>query len=426
VDVHKRATGWGWGEIFTPDGRCMAILDHLGELLLRDQEIPMRLEADTFQRETGDFGERLVFPVRSLIVKDKLRNTSFEPWLNYPIEKNSMVGEATLTLAPDQPVLKVSLRLISQANQWARYVRGPWLKAGEGSFGAAKVDAIFPGVEWLLGDEWSSGTDWFKDPWAKRYIPHPNKVAIPLMAMSQDGVGVGLAWDPRQNVTGWFNYRRCHPQPVFATPNFIDRRSNHLMGLMIPDVDVESHENQPEAEPPLELHMEQRIAFDAEVFLVKGDSLDVIVDWVQRHGMPEPPAPRWPFLEALDRIAQSYITHFWHEGKGFGTEQTPRGVHPRPPSRMNTCACATRMHRLPRRCASAWSGAAQSTRAASAARKSCSSAGRISSPGRSRTALSPSTPTGVTTPKMILSSPPLTWNRWDWTRTRRWISPFCR
>ncbi len=185
-------------------------------------------------------------------------------------------------------------------------------------------------MEWLVGEEWSSGTDWFKDPWAMRAVPHPNKVAAPLMALSQAGHGIGLAWDPNQHVTGWFNYRRHRPQPVFASPNFVDRRNNHLMGLMAPDVEVESQENQVYAEPPLELHLEQRVQFDAEIFLVDGDSLDVMVDWVKRNGLPQV-TPRWPLPEALDRIARAYTGHLWHAGKGFGTEQTPGSVGPHVP-----------------------------------------------------------------------------------------------
>jgi hypothetical protein len=332
VDVHKRATGWGWAEIFTPEGLCMGILDHFGELMLRDQEIPMRLEAVDYSRSQGKFGERLTFPVKSLIVKDKLKGTSFEPWLNYPLDLHCMEGEVSLTLPVDQPVLHLSFRLVSKANQYARYVRGPWLKAGEGSFGATKTDAILPSVEWLVGDEWSSGTDWFKDPWAMRVVPHPFKVGIPLMALSLDGNGIGLAWNPIQKATGWFNYHKHRPQPVFASPNFVDRRNNHLMGLMVPDVEIDAQENQVYADPPLELHPDQRVEFHAEIFLVKGDSLDVVVDWVKRHGMPEVPQPRWPLEETLDRVAGAYNTHLWHEGQGFGTNQTAHGPQPTPPA----------------------------------------------------------------------------------------------
>ena len=227
-------------------------------------------------------------------------------------------------------MLSLSYRLVSKANQYARYIRGPWLKAGQDSFGAAKDDGIFPGIEWLVGEEWSSGTDWFKDPWALRLVPHAHKVAIPLLAISHGGSGIALAWQPLQLVTQWFNYRQHHPQPVFASPNFIDRRNNHLMGLMIPDVVAEDRENQTCAEPPLELHPEQRIDFDAEIFLAQGDSLAVVVDWVKRHGLPKA-EPRWPREEALQRIASAYNTRFWQEGKGFGNAQNPESFRPTPP-----------------------------------------------------------------------------------------------
>lgn len=331
VNIYKRLTGWGWAELFTPQGKCMGVLEHLGELMLRDQEIPMRLEAEGYQRTQDGDGETLTFKVKSLIVKDKLKGTSFESWLHYPLDVHCMVGEVSLTLMSDAPHLTISCRYLSKANQYARYVRGPWLKVGAGSFGSAKTDAIFPGVEWLVGDEWSSGTDWFKDPWAKRFVPHPNKVAIPLMAVSHEGVGLGMAWNPAQDATGWFNYRRQKQQPVFASPNFIDRRNNHLLGLMLPDVEVEALENNVSSEPPLELHHEQWLRFDAELFLVEGTSLDVVTDYVKRRGLPWPPEPRWPLEAALHRIAGAYTTHLWHDEKGFGTAQTESTIQPHSP-----------------------------------------------------------------------------------------------
>ncbi len=330
LELFKRRTGWGWGELFSASGKFMAVLEHFGELMLRDQEIPMRLEAQDYRREQGEFGERLVFTVRSLIMKDKLRGTSFESWINYPLELHCLEGEVTIRLEPNAAVLQLSYSLKSNANQYARYIRGPWLKVGQDGFGSEKTDAIFPGVEWLEGREWSSGTDWFKDPWAKRFVPHPNKVAIPLMALSHGGVGIGLAWNPRQHATGWFNNPRHQPQAVFASPNFIDRRENHLLGLMLPAVQLEALENQVYAEPPLELHKEQWIEFEAELFLVEGDSLAVVTDWVKRHGMPEVSA-RWSLPEALERIASAYNNHLWHEGKGFGTTQTPNDIRPSAP-----------------------------------------------------------------------------------------------
>lgn len=41
VTLHffKRIKGWGWAEIETPSGKLMAVMDHLGELMIRDQDI---------------------------------------------------------------------------------------------------------------------------------------------------------------------------------------------------------------------------------------------------------------------------------------------------------------------------------------------------------------------------------------------------
>ncbi len=327
--IFKRIGGWGWGEIYTPDGKLMAVLDHLGEVMLRDQDIPMRLETTEYAREEGPFGERLIFQVASVVAQDKLNGSSFEEWMRYPFEQPVLVGEVTLTLAPDEALITMTCRYRSTGDFYARYIRGPWLRVGQDSFGTAKDDAIFPGVEWVIDEEWSSGTDFFKDPWAERVVPHPNKVAIPMMTLSHEGTAITLSWDPKQDATRWFNYRAHRPQPVFASPNFVDRLNNTLMGLMVPDASVEGHENQVYAESPLLLHLDQRVDFDAEIRLSEGNSLQGVVDWVNAHGMPEAEL-RWPFREALDRIAEAYNTNLWHEGQGFGIPQRNQ-ISPRPP-----------------------------------------------------------------------------------------------
>ena len=320
LKMFKRIDGWGWGEIYTSSGKLMAVIDHLGEVMIRDQDIPMRLTADSFQRKSGPDGESLLFKVKAVVVKDKLKGTSFEEWMKYPFSEPCLVGEVTITLSKNKPLLHLQYRLKSTGNYDARYIRGPWLKVGEGSFGMKKDDSILPGIEWTINDEWSSGTDWFKDPWALRSVPHPNQLAIPMMALSYGGTGIGLSWDANQTVTRWFNYRDQKPQPVFATPNFIDRMNNNLMGLMIPDATAEGHQNEVYAAQPLELRIGQEINFDAEIWLSKGNSLDVVTDWVKRHGLPKE-TPKWTYQQTLDTIAKAYNTNLWHEGEGFGVKQ---------------------------------------------------------------------------------------------------------
>jgi len=315
VEVHKRLTGWGWSEIFNPAGQMVAMLDHFGEVKLPDLVVPLRMEAQKYQMGKGDFGQRLTFPVKLTGLNDMVATSQYRSGFRSPITEPAMEGTVTLTLAPDVPILKIVYEFKPLAILAVRYLRGPWLKVGANSFGAAKDDGIFPGVEWLIGNEWSSGTDWFQHPWALRVAPHPFKVGAPVMALSYGGTGIGLAWDPLACVISYQRY----PQPVYASPNFIDRKNNHIMGLMLPSVAWGTlRENILEADPPLELQTNSLIRLEAEVFLVEGNSLNVLVEWVKRYGLPEPPEPRYPFLEALDRIAHAYNTNLWHEGQGWG------------------------------------------------------------------------------------------------------------
>jgi hypothetical protein len=321
INMFKRVGGWGWGEIHAASGKMMGVLEHLGEIMLRDQDIPVRCVAESYERKTTDQGESLVFQVKSVVARNILEGTSFDNWMVYTFLEPPLVGEVTITVDSHKPIIYLSYHLKATGNYYARYIRGPWLKVGEGSFGIAKEDAIVPGVDWSVKDEWSSGTDWFKDPWAKLYVPHPNKLTMPLMAIAHDGTGIGIAWNPHQVATRWFNYRSHVPQPVFATPNFIDRMNNQLMGLMVPDATIEGHENEIYAEIPLETKIDQEINFDAEIWISQGNSMDVVMDWIGRHGLPDPGPPRWSYEETLEKIANAYNTNLWHEGEGFGYKQ---------------------------------------------------------------------------------------------------------
>lgn len=322
-NFYKRIKGWGWGEILTSNGKLMAVLEHFGEIKLRDQDIPVRFVATNFSRNKTEDGERLVFQVESVVVRDVLKGTSFDNWMRYPYTEPAITGTVSFTLAPGSPLVKLDYELESTGNYYAEYIRGPWLKVGESSFGTEKDDAIFPGVDWAIDTEWTSGTDFFKDPWALRVAPHPYKVTAPLMAISQDGMGIGLSWNPNTVASRWFNYREQRPQPVFASPNFVDRKNNQLMGLMLPDATIEGHENEIIAKNPLELKIGQKINFEAQLWLSKGNSVDVLVDWVKRKGLPEPSETRKDHKETLDLIANAYNTNFWHEGQGFGIIQRP-------------------------------------------------------------------------------------------------------
>ena len=193
LEFYKRICGWGWAEIWTPDNRMMAVLDHFGELMVRDQEIPMRIEAESYDLTRQGDTQILTFPVSTTMATQKLKGTSFEKWVNFPFAEPVLTGEVIFSLKDDEACVHMQANLTSNANVYARYLRGVWLLAGEGTYGTEKTDSILPGVDWCLDKEWSSGIDFFKDPWANRSIPHRNKVSAPVIALSNDGWGIGVS-----------------------------------------------------------------------------------------------------------------------------------------------------------------------------------------------------------------------------------------
>ncbi|NPV78704.1 MAG: hypothetical protein HPY52_00290 [Firmicutes bacterium] len=313
LDVHKRSSGWGWGELFVPDDegkltKFMAVLEHLAEAEMAGVPHPLRLEASNYKL-TEDAGNK------TLSFEVELQEVA--PPSEYLAGKSALRGGVKLTVPAKEPVIYYEMSLKSECLLRLHYIRGPWLRVGACSFGIDRHDAIFPGVEWVIGDEWSSGTDWFENPEALRVTPHPHKVAIPIMAISQGGTGVGLSWNPEQAVLSpWTRIRG--PQPVFATPNFVDRRSHHLLGLMFPSARWGMKENDLRADPPILVGKGVTFSLNAQISVVEGTSLDVVVDWVQRNGMPDPGKPRYGWEDALNRIARAYNTNLWIEGKGWG------------------------------------------------------------------------------------------------------------
>ena len=116
---------------------------------------------------------------------------------------------------------------------WLGHFQGPTLHVGEGTFGARKDDGLFCGLEWLTGDEASSSSLDMHDPdFYARFVPHPNKVTVPLMALSKSNAALALYWDCLQKWDG----TNDRPAAVFASPNFLKGQQNHLIGLFLPAV----------------------------------------------------------------------------------------------------------------------------------------------------------------------------------------------
>jgi len=314
LEVHKRNTGWGWGELYVaPEGgepdRLYAVIEHLGEADLEGLPHPMRLEAQSYELDRQDDVQELRFAVAIDLAAVPRPDQSY-------VGDSPLNGTVVLSLADDEPVIRYRLEVQTLQLIRLKRLRGVWMRVGAESFGEARTDAILPGIDWTIGDEWSSGTDWFEEHEALRMTPHPHKVAIPVMATSYDGIGIGLAWTPDLAALSPWTRLRC-PQPVFAAPNFVERRPETLMGLMWPSARWGMSENALAADEPILIRRGLTLTLEAEIAVSYGQSLDVVVDWITRHGMPEPGEPRYPWKEAIERIAQAYNTGFWIEGEGW-------------------------------------------------------------------------------------------------------------
>jgi hypothetical protein len=100
------------------------------------------------------------------------------------------------------------------------------LLPGVGSFGTAKGQGLFAGLEYLENEPSSSEAD-LEGPAARRQVPDSLKITFPLMAIQAQERYVGLIWD------------RSLPQfaAVFDSPDRLFRSGGHVMGVLFPGSD---------------------------------------------------------------------------------------------------------------------------------------------------------------------------------------------
>ena len=196
--------------------------------------------------------------------------------------------QGSFTLAPGAKYIQVEYQLAVDAPRDLLYFNGPSLQAGDGSFGDKKSFALFPGLEYLEGDETSSSTRDAEPPLSLRVVPHPAKITLPLMAVEHDSMLIGLMWDPKQNWDG----EHCGVSAQFASPNWYERQENHLMRLFLPTVPDWVPENTSMANEPYAMAEGKSISIRAQI-LLDGSShiLDSTEHWTRVHGLPDPLTP---------------------------------------------------------------------------------------------------------------------------------------
>lgn len=208
--------------------------------------------------------------------------------------------------------------------QWS----GPMLQAGESGFGLKKADALFPGLEWLTSGEVSSNELDIAPPGNLRCAPHPLKVTIPVMGVSDGKSVVGIAWDAKQKWDG----ERSMPVARFYSPNWLNNQANHLMALSIPSIPEHTAENTEFAHKPYPLAAGHTLAIQATLFARDGNSsLTAIDEWFQAYGIPGLQKPPRSYDDQIALSRQAYLSSVWHDGKGFahcvGWDASPSPAH---------------------------------------------------------------------------------------------------
>jgi hypothetical protein len=225
-----------------------------------------------------------------------------------------------------------------QRDVGANLLLGPNLYIGDAN--AAKSSGLFPGLEFLRGSESSSNSRDLAPQLAERHVPNPEKITIPLMAitlgpderepvkdppkffspdslmgMSQASNGragpsglksdvtVGVFWDPLQK----WDDRHSLPSALFEAPNADSGNARNHVALFLPSVPEFVAENAFRARVPFPAPSGKTIKLDSSIFAVMGPVISAARLWLKDvHGMPRNNPPR-DFQQELDLSRVAFL-----------------------------------------------------------------------------------------------------------------------
>lgn len=196
---------------------------------------------------------------------------------------------------------------------------------GHGTFGVEKDLAIFPGLEYLKGDEESSSERDLAYPLNIREVPAVHKITTPLMAVQGQGSLIGLIWDSHQEWASGEEY----PAARFLAPKFSSGYSHIRMSLFAPSVGEYVTENEYEASKAYNMKKGESIKLSACLVLdhetnYKSDSivsgyhkgglvLKAMQHWFDVYGLPEPSEQPRDWQSERDLCRDAYFNAVWSE-----------------------------------------------------------------------------------------------------------------
>lgn len=258
-------------------------------------------------------------------------NDSLAARTDFEIPDNIQIGDTLLILSderlrcefkliPNTGLVDIKMRYIAPKNYKLLNFSGIIFFWGEGSFGQNKTDGLFPGLEWLVGNESSSDTFDVISKYKDRFMPHPGKITIPLMALRTPTLGkdnnkflVSLLWDANQK----WNKDYAIPTATFASPNFLQNQQNHLMSLSLPSIpDFKSENNQGNAQP-FHIDSGDSLILSAKILIKpNADILTSVDQWLQNYGgLPAPTKLPITIDEAIKLSNEPLLSILWNEEK---------------------------------------------------------------------------------------------------------------
>ncbi|GIV09893.1 MAG: hypothetical protein KatS3mg019_1984 [Fimbriimonadales bacterium] len=219
-----------------------------------------------------------------------------------------LTARASIEYRLEGSALHCISRLTAEVNAHLYRFRCPDWRVGDGSFGAAKDEALFPGLEYLIGSEASFKAIHATPPFDLRFAPHPYKITAPVMAVRWRHLLVSLEWDPSQS---WSGVLRA-PNALFASPNFLESGANHRLALWVPSIPRWADENTEQAREPFRLLRGESVILQATL-RVRTDATDVIeamAHYLAQVGAPYPPAPQRNDFAAMQLTVQGLLNSY--------------------------------------------------------------------------------------------------------------------
>jgi hypothetical protein len=205
----------------------------------------------------------------------------------------------------DGNTLRISTSLrVDQPREIAHFA---WLSLFAGldnTFGRSKQQALLPGIEYLENEP-SSNEKEIKGAAANRRLVERYKLCYPLMAINADDRWLALNWrEPTPELS-----------TVFDSPDRIFNSGGHLLGLWSPAVGEDRLQGETEVYGTMRLEGGRTYTVQAAIIGGSGGTaVDVMIDYVQRHGLPELPEFAPGFDGAVELLAYGWLKSAARDG----------------------------------------------------------------------------------------------------------------